>query len=297
MKPLTSQVGGKTRLAKWIVSHFPSQDCYRMYVEPFGGSAAILLYEERPSIRELYNDINGDLVNMLQIARLQPEEMKAQLDLVPYSRGQYREWRRDYFSGKHQSLDPLERAVRWFTIQRQAFSGWISPRNAGFQVPSRPDQAWHPCAFRSAIDRIPEIAKRLSEVVIENLPFEDVLCRSDLPESCVYLDPPYSPRRLKHVESGADKGGNEYYCVQWREEDDWKLAAAVCALRGRVIISGYAGDHFTQLFPPPLWRYVYKTVNVTCTNIHHHRDRAATEALAMNYDNGPGYPRRLGGLE
>ena len=68
-------------------------------------------------------------------------------------------------------------------------------------------------------------------------------------------------------------------------------------LKSWVIICGYAGDHFTQLFPPPLWRYVYKTVNVTSTNIHHHRDRAATEALAMNYSSAKGNPRQLGGLE
>ena len=299
MKTFINLIGAKSRLAKWIVSHFPPQDTYSLFVDVFGGSAALLLYEERPNVREVFNDLDHGLVTMFEVARTQPEAFKAQLDQVLYSRMLYRAWRRDWLDHGESlaHLPELEQAVRYFALRRWAFSGWLHAKNGGFQVPSRADQSWHPQAFRNAVDRIPEIAKRLANVVIENLPYEKVIERSDGPDVLLVIDPPYSPRRLKHVESKHSKDANEYYCRQWTEADDDALSLQVQTLKSRVIICGYAGDHFTQLFPPPLWRYAYKTVNVTSTNIHHHRDRAATEVLAMNYEESDGHPRRLGGLE
>lgn len=55
--------GSKSRIASRIVKHFPT---HHTFVDVFGGSAAVLL-AKAPSPVEVYNDIDGDLVNFFRV--------------------------------------------------------------------------------------------------------------------------------------------------------------------------------------------------------------------------------------
>jgi DNA adenine methylase len=57
--------GRKWRIAPWIISYFPP---HRIYVELFGGGGSVLLRKRR-SYAELYNDLDGEIVNLFRIAR------------------------------------------------------------------------------------------------------------------------------------------------------------------------------------------------------------------------------------
>ncbi len=74
--------GSKWRLAPWIIDRFPP---HRLYCEPFGGGAAILL-RMMPSEVEIYNDIDGRVVNFFRMVREQTSELMVQLLLTPYAR-------------------------------------------------------------------------------------------------------------------------------------------------------------------------------------------------------------------
>jgi hypothetical protein len=55
-RPPFAYYGAKTRLARWIVSLLPP---HRVYLEPFAGSAAVLLAKAASS-HEILNDLDGD---------------------------------------------------------------------------------------------------------------------------------------------------------------------------------------------------------------------------------------------
>ena len=62
IKVLFSYMGGKTKHAEWITRHFPA---HVVYVEPFGGSGAMMSYKGK-SYAEIYNDKNQHLVALFK---------------------------------------------------------------------------------------------------------------------------------------------------------------------------------------------------------------------------------------
>src|SRR4051812_26891716 len=74
-------VGGKFRLADWVIQHFPLDYKRKLYVEVFGGAAWVLLHKE-PSKGEVYNDMNADLVNLFTILRNNFEAFRERAEWV-----------------------------------------------------------------------------------------------------------------------------------------------------------------------------------------------------------------------
>ena len=84
MRPVLRYHGGKFRLAPWIISHFPT---HGIYVEPFGGGGSVLLRKEAVQ-EEVYNDLDGDVVNVFRVLRDKElaQALFEALTLTPYAR-------------------------------------------------------------------------------------------------------------------------------------------------------------------------------------------------------------------
>jgi DNA adenine methylase len=108
--------------------------------------------------------------------------------------------------------------------------------------------------------------QRLKRVIIENDDALNVLARYDSPDTVFYVDPPYVMR----VRS---KGSRSRYRHEYNDADHRHLATALHSLQGMVLLSGYAGDLYRELFGT--WRSVSQP---TRTNGH----STATEVLWLN---------------
>src|SRR5262245_58814798 len=106
-RPVLRYHGGKWRLAPWIIEHFPE---HRIYVEPYGGGASVLLRKSR-AFAEVYNDLDGDVVNVFRVLRdrASAAALIRAIELTPWARDEFR-------LSYRPASDPVERARR--TIAR-----------------------------------------------------------------------------------------------------------------------------------------------------------------------------------
>ena len=70
IKTPVSWVGNKTPILHILYALFPIN--YERYIEPFGGSGAVLLGKAKPDKFEVYNDYNRNLVNLFRCMRDRP---------------------------------------------------------------------------------------------------------------------------------------------------------------------------------------------------------------------------------
>lgn len=229
-RPILRYHGGKFRLAPWILSFFPS---HRIYVEPFGGAGSVLLQKPR-SYMDVYNDLDGEIVNLFRVARDLGEQLASAIELTPFSRTE--------FIGSYEPVpDPVERARRLVVRSFMGHGSNSHNRATGFRRHSR-QSGTSPCHdWRNYPAALLEIIERLQGVVIENRDARDLLAEQDCEEALFYLDPPY-------VFSTRDKGTD--YKFEMTDEQHRDFARDLRALKGMVVLSGYPCDLYDkELFP------------------------------------------------
>lgn len=233
-RPILRYYGGKWLLAPWIISMFPS---HRIYVEPFGGAGSVLLRKTRVH-GEVWNDLDGEMVNMFRVLRDREtaDLLCAQLRLTPYAR--------DEFEAAYQVCDdPVERARRCIVRCAMGFgAGGFHRRGTGFRsntnrsgtVPSRDFMSWP--------DAVPAICQRLSGVVIENRDALEVAKAHDGTETLIYFDPPY-------VHETRTRPDYHAYAHEMSDADHRDFLSAVTdgGLQSMIAISGYDCELYGRL--------------------------------------------------
>lgn len=233
MKPALRFYGGKWSLAEWIVSHFPHGFEHMHYVEPFGGSAGVLLWKP-PSFLETYNDLDSRLVTFFRVLRDRREELIQTLESTPFSREEYR-------ASGDPTPDELETARRVFISLYQSIGG-TPGRLSGWRVQRAKDARYTSSAneWVRAVDNLDLIAGRFRAVQIENLPAIELIRRTDSPETLFYVDPPYP------METRGSKGRS--YSHEMSVDDHRRIAETLAGVRGFVVLSSYRTGLYDDLF-------------------------------------------------
>lgn len=234
-RPVLRYHGGKWRLAPWIIGFFPP---HRVFVEPYGGAASVLLRKPR-AYAEVYNDLDGEIVNLFMVLREHGAELAAALRLTPFAR--------DEFDLAYQaSDDPIEQARRTLFRSFAGFgTGGASGHRTGFRNNATRSGTTPAGDWGGFAEHIAALTARLRGVVIEHRPAADVMRNFDGPETLHYVDPPYplGTRTLKGHYSGV-------YRHEMKDDDHRQLAVVLNELQGMVVLSGYASNLYDrELFP------------------------------------------------
>lgn len=227
--PVIRYHGGKFRLASWVLEHFPPHKCY---VEPFGGAAGVLIQKPR-SYAEVYNDLDGDIVNLFRV--LQGEHSSQRLiellTLTPYSRAEFElAWL--------PTDDNIERARRIIIRAQMGFgSAGASKDITGFRIDTARAYGTAQHLWQRYPEHLTTICQRLAGVLVEHRPATEVMLAHDAADTLHYVDPPYMhDTRVR----GAQKG--RYYRHELSDREHAELLATLKTLRGMAVVSGYPSN-------------------------------------------------------
>lgn len=213
MKSFIPWIGGKSQLAKRIISEFPEK--FDRYIEVFGGGGSVLFASDKHAPMEVYNDANGQLVNLFRCIKYHREELQKEIRYYLNSR--------EMFIDCRDRLDcpgftDIQRAAMYYICIKVSFGA--STDSFGC-APKGLDTA-----------RFEEIEKRLERVVIEHKDFEALIKQYDRSDTLFYCDPPY-------------RNTEKHYSERFGEEDHYRLNTVLKALKGRFILS-YNDDDFVR---------------------------------------------------
>ena len=242
-RPVLRYHGGKWRLAPWIIDHFPP---HRVYVEPFGGAASVLLQKPR-AYAEVYNDKWGEIVALFRVLRDpgQAAELRRRLDLTPFARDEFAPINEaSYYAVE----DPVERAR---LLIFRSFAGFGSnahalTRKTGFRGNSNRSGTTPAHDWANYPGNVDAFVERLRGVVIENRDAGLIMAQHDSADTLHYVDPPY----VHSTRSMANPYDLEYggYAFEMADAEHEVLGECLRGLSGMVVLSGYRSAIYDEIF-------------------------------------------------
>ncbi|PZU74129.1 MAG: DNA methyltransferase [Brevundimonas sp.] len=180
-KPVAPYIGGKRNLARRLTALIEATP-HDTYAEVCVGMGGVFFRRRARPRREIINDLSSDVANLFRCLRAHPEALVEMTALQLQSRADFdRHMRED-----PTTLTDLQRAARFFYLQKAAFGGKVTGRNFGVASAGR-------SRFRASQVREDLLAasRRLEGVTIEQLDWSEFIARYDRAGVLFYIDPPY----------------------------------------------------------------------------------------------------------
>lgn len=245
--------GGKSRLAKTIISKFPEHQCY---VEVFAGAANVF-FAKQETKTEVINDLDRDLITLYRVVKYHPEELHRQFKFSLVARAEFDR----LMNVNPTTLTDIQRAARYLYLQRTCFAGSITGRTFGTTTTGLPRLNLF------TLEQLLEKAwLRLAQVTIECKDFRDLIPRYDRKHTLFFLDPPY----------WKIKGYNHDFV----EQDFHDLAEVLSTIKGRFLMT---------LNDTPEVRKIFRLYNIEEVELKYSvsrkiesRSKSRTELLISN---------------
>lgn len=198
-KPINSPfryAGGKFYARKLILEHIPA---HQVYVEPFVGGGSIFF--AKPKVEtNILNDADKELINVYKVIKKNPRKLIKFLQVqrnesrIPneliagLSEGDPLPAKKElhsFFKNEYLARTNIERAGRWYYLNRTSYSGIMNHQNMYFGYGDK--FSMQPKNWPKNILRTSE---KLQDTIIENKDFEKIIDESP-DNSFLFIDPPY----------------------------------------------------------------------------------------------------------
>lgn len=221
-KHLINWVGGKRLLRKTIAPLIPND--IMSYIEPFGGGGWILFYNEKWADLEIYNDLDGRLVNLFRIVKYHPNALKEELKYLLGSRQMFTDFL------KSEPITDIQKAVKFLFLITRSFGG----RGESFGTVKK-SSGGASKSQGNILTKIDAIHKRLDKVLIENRDFEKLITQYDFEDAFFYCDPPYT-------------AGCGYDVTSTSNFDHERLANILKNIKGKFLLSYDDSEKVRELY-------------------------------------------------
>lgn len=240
-RPVLRWHGGKWRLAPWIIGHFPP---HRVYVEPFGGAASVLIRKPR-SYAEVYNDLDSEVVDLFRVLRdpVRAAALEQLLRRTPFAREEFR-------AAYEPTDDVIERCRRLIVRSFMGFgsnahaSAEKGHRSTGFRASSSRSGTTPAADWANYPGALEALIRRVAGVVIEQRPAIEVMAQHDGRTTLHYVDPPY----LHETRAQGNKYdlGWRMYRYEMTNAEHLDLLDFLRNCAGMVVLSGYAAPLYDE---------------------------------------------------
>ncbi len=228
MKAIVKYPGSKWSLAGWIIDFFPE---HHSYLEPFFGSGAVLFNKPRSSI-ETVNDLDGNVVDLFEWIKKDPEHLAHEVYWTPYSRQVY--------DGAFLEIpeDSLQKAVNFYIRLNMGHGFRTNGEKVGWKndVQGR-ERSYTSQDWCNLPEKIMQAAERLRGVQIENRPAIELIKRFNFENVLIYCDPPYM-LQTRH---------GKQYRHEMDDKDHEELLKVLLRHKGCAVISGYDTELYNDM--------------------------------------------------
>lgn len=260
LKTPVTYYGGKQTMLKHIRPLVPE---HTVYTETFAGGAA-LYFDKEPSVVEVINDLNGELINFYRVIVSDFKGLKKEIDKILHSRGQHAHaW---YIYSNPVFFSPVVRAWAVFVLSKMGFAGQLGSSFGFDKSEGRSSKKVNNAKGNFDMS----LKERLQKTTIEQDDALKVIKRYDCPAAFHFIDPPYVGTNMGH------------YANMFNDQNLNELLALLVTLQGKFMLTMFPNDVIRKYVDDYGWRIIEVERQISACKASSRRKQV--EWIVVNYD-------------
>ena len=262
-----SYLGGKKFQAKWIGSYIPTA---KKYVEPFGGAFWVYFQNGIEFNKNVYNDYNVYLANVLYCARNKFNPFLKELQKhETQNKDLFEQFKSELVPLKYDiELGDVETAAKYIYIELNTFSGLTIDKAKFVDLKGK-----YKSKYTQFFEKVahPRWQYKLQTITdIQHQSYQNCILEHDSPDTFFYIDPPYFKKE-------------SYYTKLFPQVEHNRLSKLLKKIKGKFILSYYDFDDLNDLYSKRYSHWETRKFNKQNSSKSTNTEKGK-EVIIMNYD-------------